>query len=79
MNGNQNKKHGLTEKLHLRLSQGLMARLEYAAELATTEAATVTPSDLARLALDRYLPLLPLAGAVPMPEAAPETVPEAAP
>jgi hypothetical protein len=50
------------EKLQLRLSTGLLARLESAAKLASTTEAPVTPSDLARLALDRYLPPLPLEG-----------------
>jgi hypothetical protein len=55
------------EKLQLRLSTKLMARLESAATLANTEEAPVTPSDLVRLALDRYLPPLPLEGASEAP------------
>jgi hypothetical protein len=56
------------EKLQLRLPAKLMARLESAARLASTEDAPVTPSDLTRLALDRYLPLLPLEETTPSTE-----------
>jgi hypothetical protein len=59
MKGNQNKRNGLTQNIQFRISPSLAKRLESAARTMSTEAVQVTQSDLARIALDRYLPPLP--------------------
>lgn len=60
MNGNQNKRNGLDGKLQLRIPPEMLARLDHAAKTYSTASATVTRSDLVRIALDKFLPALPV-------------------